>query len=82
MVCLFSTLSSAEMRYNRVDVDTCKFFAEKQINNEYVSFKSYSYLRDGSILLIYKNKNYMGYEIKNTRDIKFKCIPPRLLKYK
>ena len=82
MVFLFSAFSSASTAYNKIDIDTCKFFVQKKVDNKHVSFKRYKFLKDGSILFTYRNINSMGFIIPDSKDMNFKCIPPKLLQYK
>ncbi|OTG80767.1 hypothetical protein B9T31_15815 [Acinetobacter sp. ANC 4558] len=65
-----------------IDAISCKFYIEKKLNNKNLSFKSYQKLKDGSFLFTYKNVNSMGYPIPKSEDLKFKCIPPKLVNYK
>lgn len=82
MVLLVSSFSSAGTAYNKLDIDACKLFVQKKINNKYISFKKYKFLNDGSILFTFKNINSIGFILPDSKDINFKCIPPKLLKYK
>lgn len=82
MVFLLPSFSSAGTAYNKIDIDTCKFFVQKKVGNKHVSFKRYEFLKDGSILFTFKNINSMGFILPDSKDVNFKCIPPKLLKYK